>query len=240
MKILIKLSAVLLLLITTTSCFFDGVKGNRNVITQQRNISSNFDAIDVSQGIDVYLTIDDDVSLSLEADENLHELILTEVKDGVLHIYAEKNIWSAKSRKVFVTAKSINEIVATSGAEVRSENTIEAEDFKIRVTSGADVRLELNVTDLSCSTTSGADARLKGKAENFTAKSTSGSTIKAQDLETETCTAKVTSGADVYVNVTNSLNAKATSGGDIRYVGNPKNVQENSSSSGSIRNRQNS
>ena len=240
MKTLIKLSAVLFLLVTTTSCFLDGVKGNRNVVTQQRKISSEFDAIDVSQGIDVYLTMDDNVSLSLEADENLHELILTEVNDGVLHIYTKKNIWSAKSRKVFVTAKSINEIVATSGAEVRSENTIQADDFKIRVTSGADVRLVLNVTDLICSTTSGSEARLKGKAENFIAKSTSGSAIKAQDLETETCTAKVTSGADVYVNVTNSLNAKATSGGDIKYVGNPKNVQENSSSSGSIRNRQNS
>ncbi len=240
MKTLLKLSAVLLLLVTTTSCFFDGVKGNRNVVTQQRNISSDFNAINVSQGIDVHLTIGNDVSLSIEADENLHELILTEVKDDVLHIYTDKNIWSAKRRKVFVTAKSINEIVATSGSEVRSENTLTAEDFKIRVTSGAEVRLVLNVTDLTCSTTSGADARLKGKAENFIAKSTSGSTIKAQDLETEVCIAKVTSGADIYVNVTSSLNAKATSGGDIKYVGNPKKVQENSSSSGSIRNKQNS
>ncbi len=240
MKTLLKISAVLLLLIMTTSCIFDGVKGNHNVVTQQRNISSDFEAIDVSQGIDVYITMGDDVSLSLEADENLHDIILTEVKDGTLHIYADKNIWSAKRRKVYLTAQSINEISASSGADVRSENTIKAEDFKIRATSGSDVRLQLKVDNLICSTTSGADARLKGKANSFTAKSTSGSAIKARDLETETCTAKVTSGADVYVNVTGTLNANATSGGDIKYVGNPKQVQENSSSSGSIRNKQNS
>lgn len=240
MKTIIKPFAILLLLVITTSCIFDGVKGNRNVITQQRHISSDFDAIDVSQGIDVYLTIGDNVSLSLEADENLHDIILTEVKDGVLHIYADKNIWSAKSRKVFLTAKSINEIVASSGAEVRSENTIESDDFKMRVTSGADVRLQLNVTDLTCNTSSGADARLKGKAENLTIKSTSGSGIKAQDLQTKICTVKATSGADVYVNVSGSLNAKANSGGDIKYVGNPQKIQKNSSSSGSIHDRQNS
>ena len=37
-----------------------------------------------------------------------------------------------------------------------------------------------------------------------------------------------------------SLHANATSGGDIKYIGNPKNVQEDVSSSGSIRNKQNS
>jgi len=240
MKTLGKFSVILLLLVTTTSCFFDGVKGNRNVITQQRKISSDFDAIDVSEGIDVYITIGDKVSLSLEADENLHDIILTEVNDGTLHIHADKNIWSAKKRKVYLTALSINEINASSGADVRSENTIKSENFKIRATSGSDVTLQLRVDNLTCSTTSGADARLKGKANSFTAKSTSGSAIKAQDLETESCVAKVTSGADVYVNVTGTLDANATSGGDIKYVGNPKIIQENSSSSGSIRNKQNS
>ncbi len=240
MKTLGRISIALLLLITTTSCFFDGVKGNRNVRTQERKISSDFSAIDVSQGIEVYLTISDNVSLSLEADENLHDIIITEVNDGVLHIYTEKNIWSAKSKKVYVTARSINEIVTTSGAGVKSENTIIAEDFKIKATSGSNVRLQLKVDNLTCNTTSGANARLKGKAISLNIKSTSGSNIKAQELETESCTVKVTSGSNVYVNVTNSLNAKATSGGDIRYIGNPKKVQENSSSSGSIRNKQNS
>jgi len=240
MKTLIKISAVILLLVTTTSCFMDGTKGDRNVVTDQRNISSDFSAIDANQGIEVYLTIGNNVSLTVEADENLHDIIVTEVKDGTLHIYSEKNIWSAKARKVYITARSINEISVSSGAEVISENTINSEDFKIRATSGSDARLQLNVDNLSCSTTSGADVILKGTASSFTAKSTSGSDLKAQDLITETCNVKVTSGADIYVNVTKSLQANATSGGDIKYIGNPKDVQKNVSSSGGIHNKQNS
>lgn len=240
MKTIIKISAVVILLITTSSCFMDGTKGNRNVVSEQRDISSDFWAIDANQGIEVHLTMGNNVSLTVEADENLHDIIVTEVKDGTLNIFCEKNIWSAKSRKVYVTARSINEISVSSGAEVISENTISSEDFKVRATSGSDAKLQLNVDNLSCSTTSGADVILKGKASSFTAKSTSGSDLKAQGLVTETCNVKVTSGADVYVNVTKSLQANATSGGDIKYIGNPKNVQENASSSGSIRNKQNS
>ncbi len=240
MKTLIKLSAFALLIVTTTSCFMDGVKGDRNVVTERRNIDSDFVKIDASQGMEVYLTMGDKVSLSVEADENLHDLIITEVKDGTLHIHTKKNIWSSKSRKVYVTASSINEISVSSGAEVISENTINSDDLKIRATSGSDVRLQLNVANLNCNTTSGANARLVGKASSFTAESTSGSDIKAQELETETCNVKVTSGADIYVNVTESLDANATSGGDIKYIGNPKKVQKNVSSSGSIHNKQNS
>jgi len=234
MKNLLKISAVILLFLTT-SCMFDGVKGNRNVLTQDRTITSDFDAISVSNGIEVRLTMSDETSLSLEADENLHDLIITEVEDGVLRIYSEKNIWSAKSKKVYVSASDIVKIKATSGANVRSENTISADEFDVRVSSGADVRLLLDVSDLICNTSSGSDARLKGTTGSFMANSSSGSNIKAKELTTQTCNADVSSGANITVNVTGKLNANASSGGGIRYSGNPENVQKNSSSGGSIR-----
>lgn len=234
MKTIAKISVVLILFLST-SCMFNGVKGNRIVKTQNRNISSDFKAISVSHGIEVYLTMGNKTSLTLEADENLHDIILTEVEDGVLRIYAEENIWSAKSRKVYLKAENLDEIRTTSGAEVISENTIKADDLNISTTSGSDVRLILDVTNLSCSTTSGADARLKGKADHFVAKSTSGSDIKASELEVKTCDASVTSGADIRLNVTDELDANATSGGNIKYSGNPKKIRKNSSSGGSIR-----
>lgn len=234
MKTITKISAVVVLFLTT-SCMFNGVKGNRNVKTATRNIPSDFEAIRVSNGIDVYLTMGSDTSLKLEADENLHDIIQTEVKDGVLRIYADENIWSAKRKRVYLTAKNINEIRSTSGAELITENTLKADDLKVAVTSGAEVRLTLDVTNLSCSTTSGADARLEGRADHFVARSTSGSGLQATGLEAKTCEARVTSGADISVNVSEELDASATSGGNIRYSGNPKKVRKNSSSGGNVR-----
>lgn len=234
MKNLIKISAVLLLFVCT-SCMFTGVKGNGNVITQDRTISSDFTGISVSTGIDVRLTMGSNVSLTLEADENLHDIIRTEVEDGILRIYSEENIWSAKRRKIYLTAISLNEIRTTSGAEIISENTITAEDLKLSATSGSSLKLTVNATNLECSSTSGADARLKGKADHFVASSTSGSNIKASELEVRTCDARVTSGADISLHVTDELEANATSGGDISYKGTPKIIKKNSNSGGSIR-----
>lgn len=234
MNSFLKISAVFLLFLTT-SCFLDGVKGNRNVITQNRNISSDFDALHVSYGINVKLTMGSNTSLRLEADENLHDIIRTEVEDGVLRIYSEKNIYSSKKRTVYLTATNLNEITVTSGAQVDSENTIKTEELIVSTTSGANVKLDLYVANISCSSTSGSDARLRGKAEKLTVRATSGANVKAKSLETLICEARATSGSVISVHATQELDAKATSGGNINCSGNPEIVKKNSSSGGSIR-----
>ncbi len=173
MNTFLKFSTVAVLFLLT-SCFLDGVKGNRNVVTQDRTISSDFDAIHVSYGIEVKLTMGSAVSLTLEADENLHDIIRTEVENGVLRIYAEKNIFSSKKRTVYLSAVEMNEIKATSGASVRSENAIKSEDMIVKTTSGANISLDLEAVNVSCSSTSGSNVRLRGTAEQLIAASTSG------------------------------------------------------------------
>jgi hypothetical protein len=233
MKTILKISTVLLLFLSA-SCMMNGVKGDGNVITQNRIISSDFTELKVSQGIEVSLTMSKETSLSLEADENLHDLIITEVEDGVLHIYSEENIYRSTARKVYLSTSTIDKINVSSGAAVVSENTIQAEDFEVNTSSGSSVRLMLNVSDLSCDTSSGSDARLKGTASHFVVNASSGSSIKAKELAVKTCDADVSSGASIKVNVSENLDANASSGGGIRYVGSPKDVDKNSSSGGSI------
>ncbi len=235
MKTLLKISAVLFLFISTTSCMFDGVKGNGDVITKNRKISNDFTRIKVSRGLEVYITKSSSVSLVVEADENLHDLIKTEIKNGTLIITSEKNIWQARSKKIHLSVENLNEILVSSGAEVYSENTLSYDDMKVSVSSGSEAKLHLNVNNLICKSSSGADIKLTGKTIDFDVSASSGSDILAYNLETENCTANASSGSDIKIYVTGTFVGTATSGADIRYKGNPKVVQKNSSSGGSIK-----
>jgi len=237
MKTLLKISAVLFLFISTTSCMFDGVKGNGNVITKNRKISSDFVRIKVSRGLDVYITKDSRVSLAVEADENLHELIRTDVKNGTLIITSEKNIWEASSKKIHLSVENLNEILVSSGAEVYSENTLSSDRMRISTSSGAGVKLRLDVNDLVCDSSSGSNIKLTGKAVSLDVSTSSGSNISAYDLEVENCIARSSSGSDIRVNVTQSFDGKATSGSNIRFKGNPRTVYKKDNSGGSVRSR---
>jgi len=215
--------------------FGEGVDGNGNVISQDRTISKDFSSIKVSQGLELYITQSNDVSLSIEADENLHDIIMTEVENGVLKIYTTENIRRATSKKIVLDITGISGIEATSGSDVNSTNTIAADELKLSTTSGAVMELRVETKLLKCSTTSGSDIKLSGETINLIASATSGSDIDADNLEAEISDVNVTSGADISVNTSKELTARATSGGDIKYSGNPEKVDKSDSSSGRIR-----
>ena len=235
MKSIIKISALLILFVSVTSCFFDGVKGNGNVIAKNRSISSDFVRIKASSGIDVFLTQNGESSLVVEADENLHELIETEVKNGTLYIGTKKNIWTARAKKVHVSIEKLLEMEVTSGAEVTTENTLKADDLKIVATSGAEFNLHLNVNNLDCESSSGSNVNIDGEANNFKVSSSSGSVIDAFGLETLRCTAKASSGSNIKVSVDKSFDGNASTGANIQFKGNPEVINTNDSSGGNVR-----
>lgn len=213
---------------------FNRVNGNRNVITENRNLKEDFTKIKVSTGLDLYLSQGSSNQVTVKADENLQDIIITEVKGGVLKIYSDKSIWRAKARKVYVTVQDLEGITATSGSDVYTKETLKVNDITISATSGADIRMEIDANSVESSATSGADIEISGIAINHTSRATSGASIEAYQLHSKNVTVKVSSGADINIYASESINAKASSGGDIDYKGSPKLVNKKSSSGGDI------
>lgn len=235
-----KFITALIMSLLLVSCQFNsdfgfGVRGNGNIETVERSIDNDFNEISVSRGLDIYLTQGDNVSLIVEADENLHDIIITEVENGVLKITTDENISFSKSKKVMLTFKDVSKIKATSGSDVFSTNTIIADNLELTTTSGSDMEVDINVQVADCRSTSGSDLRVSGKTNKLYAEATSGSDIKAGNLKAKVSEARATSGADITLNTSEELYAKATSGGDIKYSGNPERVTKKDGVSGSIR-----
>jgi hypothetical protein len=238
MTTLIKILVTSLLSLSLFSCNFDmnftGVKGNGNIQLENRTLNQSFNAIKASQGLEVYITQGNEESIVIEADENLLELIKTEVKDNELRIYAEKNIGYAASKKIMVTFKEVSKITSTSGSDVISTNTITADYLELKSSSGSDMKLTVNTSTLHCDSSSGSDLKLSGNTEKLVADASSGSDIKASELMAVSSQVKATSGADITVNTAKELTADANSGGDIKYYGNPDKIHKTDSHSGSI------
>lgn len=220
-----------------TSCgvdMFNRIEGNRNVVVEERKPQEQFSSVKVSAGIDLYISEESTNSITIEADENLHENIITEVENGVLKVYPKKYIHRAKAKKVFVTAAVFNSISATSGSSVYSENTLRSKEISFSATSGADINVSVNSESIETKTTSGSDIKISGNTKNHASSATSGSSIDAFNLKSENVIARATSGANINVYASQKIEGKATSGADIDFKGNPKNVNKKTSSGGSI------
>ncbi|WP_088323071.1 head GIN domain-containing protein [Polaribacter tangerinus] len=230
------------LLVTSvfSSCgadIFNGIRGNGNIVTEERKPSAPFSGIKVSAGIDLYITQGNKNKIIVEADENLQKLIKTSISDGILKIYTEENIWKSSARKVYVTLQELSLLKASSGSDVYSENTINTNEISISASSGADINISIAAENVSTSASSGSDIKISGNAINHATKASSGSSIDAYKLESKNVIARVSSGADINVTATEKIEANASSGGDIDFDGSPSKINKKTSSGGSVSKR---
>ena len=235
----IKIASILAVTLLLSSCNMDirlgQVNGNGNVVTDERTVTENFTAVKGSAGLDVYLTEGAENKIVVEADENLLDIIETEINNGKLNITTTENIGRSKSKKVHVTYKEINKIYASSGADVIGNSVIKSEKITLDASSGSDLEVEVFAKEVIAETSSGADLNVSGKATLLMASSSSGSAIKARGLLVINCNADASSGADITVNVKEKPSTEATSGGNIKYYGNPSAVSNDASRSGKVR-----
>ena len=229
-----KLFVLLLIGILSTSCLMTGVIGSRNVTTENREINEDFTGIKVSQGIEVILTQDSQVSLSAEMDDNLHELLITEVKDGILKMYFEKNVSKRKASIIYLSIPKISSIKTSSGSEVESKNTLKVNDLYVDSSSGSEISLRVDANNIESESSSGSEIDLIGTCISLSADSSSGSQIDADELQAETVTAEASSGSDINVYASRSIPAKASSGASIDCDGNPREKNIKKSSGGDV------
>jgi formylmethanofuran dehydrogenase subunit C len=240
MTTLVRISIALALVLFLSSCGFDinigdfgtGKKGNGTVVEENRKITADFTEVHASEGLEVYVTQATDFSISVEADENIIDLIGTEIKNGKLKIHAIENIGRA-TKKVYVSLPEVTGLLSSSGAHLTAQNKLTATTLIIDASSGAHLNAETNADKLEIDASSGANIDISGSAMDVYVDGSSGANVRAKNLMTTECRAEASSGANININVSKSLTANASSGGNISYSGDAE-VTKNKSVSGKV------
>lgn len=212
------------------------VKGNGEVTKQDRSVR-NFDGIEVCCGLTVEARQGSTVSVEVEAESNLQEYIITEVRGGRLSVrFANKvNIKSNKNIVVYVTVPTLNYVAVSSGSGFHSVTGFSGEEIELDASSGADLVMEFTGERVRASASSGASIKLSGKGDRIRADASSAGNVRAGDFEASRARAGASSGGGVTVHANEELVADASSGGGVRYRGTPNTIDSDKSSGGSVR-----
>lgn len=217
-----------------------GINTNVQAQSETRNLSE-FSDMSVSAGIEVILH---------ESNKNYADVTLknADSDDLIIDVKGDKcvikwesgwNGWKSNNRSATVELyyTNLDGISASSGSKVESDGTVRGEDFDVDVSSGAHVSIDLECNDLDVDVSSGAFVRLEGSARNQRVDVSSGASYKGSDMVTQSTNASASSGASAKVHATEKFEGDSSSGGSIKYAGDPKETDINSSkwSGGSIR-----
>ncbi len=215
-------------------CFFYGTA----LFAQQsetRNVGA-FSGIKVSEGIDVYLKKGDKETLRVEVSGTAIENVLTERSGDILRIHmAEGRYRGSRTVKVYVTYVEVNRLSASSAANIYADGVIKSRALTLTASSAGTIEANIEVESLTASASSAGDIELKGRAKRVEIEASSAGDVDGYDLETEEATIRASSAGSIKVSVTQQIEARASSGGTIRYRGSPSKTNINSSSGGSVK-----
>jgi hypothetical protein len=211
----------------------DSITGNGHVVKQSRDVS-DFNKIKVGSGIDVFLTQGDTYTLEVEADENLQSWIRTEVSGNELHVFTEKSIRFAKTKKVYVTCKTLERIEISSAGDVTGVTPFKTDKLDIEMSSAGDLKFEVEANEIGISLSSAGNAYLKGKTNILKADLSSAGDLNAFDLIAKTGEVSVSSAGNARVYITDEASFRSSSAGDIDYRGEPRIREIRTSSAGSV------
>jgi ribosomal protein L31 len=220
------------------SCYIEGwnqgVSGNGNVEEESRNVDG-FTGVHVSTGIDVYLSEGNDFKVTVEADENLLEVILTEVKGDMLVIKTDRvNIRRARSKRVYVTLPELTELRISSAGDIEGQTPFTCDDLRLTISSAGDLSLEVDADRIDLDISSSGDCRLSGSANEFDVSLSSAGDLNAYDLIAKKVEVDVSSAGDARVHATEEISMDVSSAGNIYYTGDARVVHSKSSSAGDI------
>lgn len=195
------------------------LKGSGKIVS--RTIpASDFDRISSARAVKV--TISDTISdkIFIEADDNIIDHVIAEVKDGELKITIDnklRNINNATVRATVPANGHIRSLDASSASEIVSEVALSADEFDMEASSAASIE---------------ATVKVVGKCS---IESSSAATVRATVIARE-CSMDASSAAtiDAYVTTTD-CSAEATSASKILLTGSAKNCNAATSSGASLK-----
>jgi hypothetical protein len=219
---------------------------------------AGFDSVSAHAGVNVVLK-QGPFDVSAEGPRRKIDNLRIEKQGSSLVISRESDVssswfnWSDRD-VVTVVAPDYAAIEASGGADVDADGLRLAElDIKagggadvnidgltlgtltVRANGGADVnarRVSLEMLDASAG--GGADIEVSGDCRSAMVETSGGGDFNGQDLRCETATVSASGGGDADITATASASGRASSGGDVRFHGNPVRFEKEESGGGDV------
>ncbi|MBV9986676.1 MAG: DUF2807 domain-containing protein, partial [Chitinophagaceae bacterium] len=191
----------------------------------QKRPARSFHAIEISDGIDLFLSQGTEESLAVSASTpEYREKIRTEVVNGVLKIFYDRDRgwnlnWGNRKLKAYVSVKTLDRLRASGGSDVTIDNQLNANTLSMEFSGGSDFKGTINAQNLSISASGGSDAYLSGRVEKLKLDASGGSDIHGYDMISNYCTVETSGGSDIKITANKEISGSASGGSDVYYKG---------------------
>ncbi|MBN1147443.1 MAG: DUF2807 domain-containing protein [Anaerolineales bacterium] len=221
---------ILALALTSLACTitlqlpgFERVSGSGNVILVEREVSG-FTAVDFGGVGTLHIEVADEEVLRIEAEDNLTQYIVTEVRGERLHIELRENVSIDPTQPIhyYLKVKTLDSI-AVSGLGSVEALDLSADHFAVTISGSGDVQIEgLKADDLKVVISGLGNLSIGGgevERQDIVISGSGG--YQARELKSAQADLLISGLGSATVWAEEHLQVSISGSGSVRYVGDP-------------------
>lgn len=197
------------------------VRGSGDLVTEERDVSG-FDELHFSGMGSLIIEQGDEESLIIEADDNIIDLIESEVRGRDLDIKFRRgfNVIPTTKMKFYLTVIDLDRIDLSGVGDVDCES-FQTDDLEFRISGSGNVDFTIEADSLETRISGLGDIDLEGKVDSHIVKISGSGKYEARELESTECEVDVSGLGSATVNVSEELDISISGAGNVYYIGEP-------------------
>ncbi len=231
-KYLLALTSVFCILICSTSCRMNVLKGEGKKGSMTAAVPS-FNAIDIDISLKAVVNVQDGaaVDVTLSGYENLLKHIKTTVENNTLRIYSDLDqTWNMESEDVTIqiTVPTVKELKLTGASEASVHGIVKGGVFNLDISGASGVLIDnIRVDSLNVEVSGAGGLDVNGGVVKHAQYEINGAGhIKAFPLQTDETIASISGAGTGQVTALQKLSVDISGAGTIKYKGHPVLVQD--------------
>lgn len=212
-----------LAIVILPSCRFRCIKGSGNHVSENHKVS-DFTRINVSGGFKVTLKQDSSLNVSINADDNLMKYIHVESDGDELKVYYKKNVCPSGQMEISIGVRNLEKLKGSGAINFVSDGKINTKDLDIKLNGASNINMDLSAANVSTESAGASEITLRGQATSHRIEMTGNGSVHAFDFVVGKYDLHTTGASDCEINVLNDLQVSSTGAADVKYKGNPANV----------------
>lgn len=194
--------AILTVALATACEDDDSFTGSSNITTEERNLNG-FAAIDISNALDVRIVQAADFSVSVSANDNLQQRVLTEVNSGLLELGLASGSYRNADITVTVALPTLRSLALNDATEAEVNGFADLDALTLVLNSASDL-------DVTNSSVRALDVQANAASE-----------LRAFGLQAEIADINASAASDLRLSVSDRLTGRAADASEVIYRGNP-------------------
>lgn len=208
-----------------TSCRNDnslfGIRGSGPAVTEIR-MPGNFHGVALSLDADVVLHYDSNCRVEITAQQNILNVLDTDIRGGILELGFDKNVNSHSNITIHIYAPAYDEARISGSGSISNQDSIQAGSLTTKISGSGSITLGmLNCGAVRSSISGSGNTTLYGQCTSSDLSISGSGNIYSFGLTGVSSSSTISGSGNIEVNVTQTLHARISGSGSIYYKNTP-------------------